>query len=121
MMADFPGVQLLVYSFTTWFGLYLLARHPQKPGLRYAGLGLVAYAFGLEMDTLAGFMADKDDLLRFRPLIAVLPALFWLGAMRQLRAYDVAQPGRYRPRVLFTIGSIFLVLTVSVVGINRLS
>lgn len=69
VMTDFPFAQTAVYSFTFWFGLYLLARHPQKAGMRYAGLGLAAYAIGLELDTLAGFMDDNAALLRLRPLI----------------------------------------------------
>ena len=32
----------LAFGFALWFGLYLLARNPAKPLLRYAGLGLAA-------------------------------------------------------------------------------
>lgn len=111
-MTDFPIAQVLIYAFTIWFGLYLLARHPQKAGMRYAGLGMVAYAFGLEADTLAGFVDDNESLLRLRPLIALLPALFWFGAMHHLRSYEPSEQVPRRPQVLFLIGSIFFFLSI---------
>ncbi len=72
-----PGVlllQLLVYSFTLWFGLYLLARDWHKPGLRYAGLGLVTYALGLVVTALA----EPSPSWRLIPLL--LPSVFWMAA-----------------------------------------
>jgi hypothetical protein len=111
-MTDFPTLQVPVYAFTIWFGFYLLARHPQKAVMRYAGLGLVAYAFGLEVDTLAGLMDDNEGLLRWRPLIALLPALCWLGAMKSIREYDNQQNLPRRPLLVFLIGSIFFFLGI---------
>ena len=80
--------------------------------MRYAGLGLVAYAFGLEVDTLAGLMDDNEVLLRWRPLIALLPALCWLGAMKSIREYDNQQNLPRRPLLVFLIGSIFFFLGI---------
>lgn len=39
-----PLLNLLIFAFTTWLGLYLVARDRTKPVLVYTGLGLVAYA-----------------------------------------------------------------------------
>ncbi len=74
-------IHVLVYSVALWFGLYLLARDPRKPGLRYAGLGLVAYALALAIDLLAGY---DDSLARWRFVAALLPSAFWLGASLSL-------------------------------------
>lgn len=73
-----PVIHIIVYSFTLWFGLYLLARNPQKIGLRYAGLGLVSYALSI---ALALFLRDDPHWLR---LPAMLPSVFWLGAALHL-------------------------------------
>ena len=54
-MPDLPAVQIITYAFALWFGMYLLGKHFQKPGMRYTGLGLVAYALGLAIDTLRRF------------------------------------------------------------------
>lgn len=67
-------LQVLVYSFTLWFGLYLLARDWHKPGLRFAGLGLVTYALGLAVTALA----DSSPAWRLIPLL--LPSMFWMAA-----------------------------------------
>ena len=79
------ALQVVVFGFSMWFGFYLLARDAAKPGLRYAGLGLVAYALGLGLDALGALLPDAAqviDLLRW-PLL-FLPALFWFGAMAHL-------------------------------------
>ena len=72
-----PGVlllQVLVYSFLLWFGLYLLARDWHKPGLRFAGLGLVTYALGLAVTALVG----SSPTWRLIPIL--LPSVFWMAA-----------------------------------------
>jgi hypothetical protein len=67
-------LQVLVYSFTLWFGLYLLARDWHKPGLRFAGLGLVTYALGLAVTALV----DTSPAWRMIPIL--LPSVFWMAA-----------------------------------------
>ncbi len=89
------GLQVIVFGFSIWFGFYLLARDAAKPGLRYAGFGLVAYALGLGLDALGARLPDSSeviDLLRW-PLL-FLPALFWFGAMAHLLPQDL--PNRLR-------------------------
>jgi len=72
-----PLIQILVYSFTLWFGLYLLARDMQKPGLRYAGLGLMSYAFALALSIL---LRDNIQTSAWGYLPIMLPTVFWMGA-----------------------------------------
>ena len=67
-------LQVLVYSFTLWFGLDLLARDWHKPGLRFAGLGLVTYALGLAVTALA----ESSPAWRLIPIL--LPSVFWMAA-----------------------------------------
>jgi hypothetical protein len=73
-----PLIHLLVYSFTLWLGLYLLARDSSKIGLRYAGLGLISYALGV---ALSLFLQENPQWLR---LPVMLPTLFWLAAVFHL-------------------------------------
>lgn len=67
---------LLLYTLTLWFGLYLLNRDFAKPGLRYAGLGLVSYAVGLALVLFLG--VGQTNIAYFS--VTILPALFWMGA-----------------------------------------
>jgi hypothetical protein len=74
-------IHVLVFGLALWFGLYLLARDPRKPALRYAGLGLAAYALAIALDLLAGY---DDSLTRWRLTIALLPSAFWFGVSLSL-------------------------------------
>ncbi len=76
-MTDLPVIQLLTYAFALWFGLYLIARSADKPGLRFAGLGLLAYGVGIGLDAL---IRREPDVLRWRLPLLFLPPTFWLGA-----------------------------------------
>ncbi|MBK9746403.1 MAG: hypothetical protein IPO91_06435 [Chloroflexi bacterium] len=70
-----------VFSLTLWFGCYLAARSSKRPGLRYAGWGLIAYAGGLAYLLLE---AATDTVTVYRPLALLLPALFWMAAIYSL-------------------------------------
>ena len=72
-----PFLQILVYSFTLWFGLYLVARDLKKPGLRYAGLGLISYAFALALSML---LQDTIETSAWAYLPVMLPSVFWMAA-----------------------------------------
>lgn len=73
--------QVLVFSVTLWFGLYLTTRSSKKRGLRYAGLGLIAYAFGLAYLIIESVIVVRTP---FRLLPLVFPALFWMAAIYAL-------------------------------------
>jgi hypothetical protein len=78
---------VLTFGFALWFGLYLLARNPAKPLLRYAGLGLVAYALSLAADMLSVYATGITTiaiLLLAQQFLVLLPAIFWTGALLHL-------------------------------------
>lgn len=82
------ALQILVYSFSLWFGLYLLARDFTKPALRFAGFGLIAYALGIGLDALPNIMPDVETLAGLRWIALYLPGLFWFGATIHLLPGD---------------------------------
>lgn len=72
-----PFLHILIYSFTLWFGLYLVARDKNKLGLRYAGLGLISYAFALALSLL---LRDTIENTAWGYLPIMLPSVFWMLA-----------------------------------------
>ena len=76
-------LQVAFYTFTFWLGVYLIARDLSSVRLRWAGLGLVAYAIALGLDLLAlqANEPTKDLLLQLHWAVMVLPPLFWTGAV----------------------------------------
>jgi hypothetical protein len=84
-------IEILIYAFALWLGLYLLARDLAKPLLRYAGLGLVAYALGLAADLLSAYapgLALTAALVLAHEFLILLPALFWTGALLHVLPED---------------------------------
>ncbi|NDJ59689.1 MAG: hypothetical protein GYB67_01110 [Chloroflexi bacterium] len=108
MMDELPPLQLvvylIVYGFALWFGLYLLARNGSKPGMRFAGLGLVAYALGLAADLIIAASLTDVSLDAWRFLVALLPSLFWFGAVVNL----VPQPPE-NERQVFTMAFMLII------------
>ena len=76
-------LQVAFYTFTFWLGVYLIARDLTSARLRWAGLGLVAYAIAIGLDLLAlqAIGPTKDILFRLHWAAMVLPPLFWTGAV----------------------------------------
>lgn len=72
-----PLLTIFIYSFTLWFGLYLIARDLHKSGLRYAGLGLVSYAIALAVPVLLPPNL-QSTVWYYLPIL--LPSIFWMGA-----------------------------------------
>jgi hypothetical protein len=80
-------INILTFGFALWLGLYLLARNPAKALLRYAGLGILAYALSLVAEILsenAPSIAITASLLLMQQFLVLLPAVFWTGALLQL-------------------------------------
>jgi hypothetical protein len=80
-------INILTFGFALWLGLYLLARNPAKALLRYAGLGILAYALSLAAEILsanAHSIAITATLLLMQQFLVLLPAVFWTGALLQL-------------------------------------
>jgi hypothetical protein len=116
-MSDLPFLQIAAYSFALWFGAYLLVQHFAKPGMRYTGLGLIAYALGLGIDTLLASTASSQnaDLLRQeRAVIVLLPAIFWFAAVRHLIPARARQGVPRVPLWAVIVGSIMFGLSVSI-------
>ncbi len=112
-MTQLPMVQLVTFAFTFWFGAYLLSRHQQKVGMRFAGLGLMAYALGLAGDTLlvnANNPMFAEQVVWFRRAWIILPALCWIMAVRQLLPVEVRSELPGRPIGLIFLASIFFAL-----------
>ncbi len=78
---------LLIFAFTAWLGLYLIARDRTKPVLIYTGLGLVGYALGLALNSML-LLSSKQvlsiDLVTLVRTLLFVPALCWFGAALHL-------------------------------------
>jgi hypothetical protein len=80
-------VNILAFGFALWLGLYLLARNPAKALLRYAGLGILAYALSMAAEILSEntpSISITATLLLLQQFLVLLPAVFWTGALLQL-------------------------------------
>jgi hypothetical protein len=116
MIPTLPVLQIIVYGFAFWFGTYLLARHFNKPGMRYTGFGLSAYGLGLGIDVLLNKVTspENDALLRQeRAVIVILPLVFWFASVRYLFPAHVRAALPKVPLRVVLVGSIFFVLSVS--------
>jgi hypothetical protein len=100
-------LMVIFYSFTLWLGLYLLRRSPQLPGMRYAGLGLMAYAVGL---LLAGLTINMPELARWHGAVALIPAVCWLLSVRALWAHAQQTSLPRRPLALIVTATLFFAL-----------
>ena len=82
-MTPFP-LALLLFGTTLWLGLYLLNRDLGSARLRFAGLGLVAYALGLAAIALSGAAPAATlagNVVRWCWLCSFLPPILWTGAI----------------------------------------
>jgi len=114
-MTHLPMIQLVTFAFTFWFGAYLLARHHQKVGMRFAGLGLMAYALGLAGDTLlvnSGNVTLTEQVVWFRRAWIILPTICWIITVRQLLPVEARSDLPGRPIGLIFLATIFFALAV---------
>ena len=117
-MTQLPLIQLMTYAFTLWFGLYLLARHHQKVGMRYAGLGLMAYALGLGADTIISSIDNAllmEQAIWFRRAWIIIPALCWGITVQQLIPVEAREDLPGRPIALIFLATIFFGLAVVII------
>jgi hypothetical protein len=109
----FPLLQLITYSFALWFGLYLLARAGRKAGPRFAGLGLVAYALGVGFDTWINLAPEAaPEFTRWRLLIALVPAVCWIGAVWHLLPRAARRALPKNPLAILLTATIFFALGI---------
>lgn len=88
-------ILLITFGLAWWLGLYLLGRDPRNPQLRFAGLGLAAYALALGAGFLAGAAAEPDTaavITRWGWPLLFMPAVFWTGCLFYLLPEEA--PGR---------------------------
>jgi hypothetical protein len=86
-----------IFAFAVWLGLYLIARDPRKPRLRYTGLGLLSYAFGFALDSLTAYSTTSDltaFLIQLRWPLLFVPALCWFAAAVDLLPEDMTLRAR---------------------------
>jgi hypothetical protein len=83
-------IQIVVCAFAWWLGLYLLARNARRASLRYAGLGIVAYALGLGCTLVSeqATPAASATLARVGAVLLLVPAACWAGAALELTPPD---------------------------------
>lgn len=82
-----PLQSVLIFAFTGWFGLYLIARDRSKPVLVYTGFGLVGYALCIAFNSLFSLNAQQNPNAVLLPLgrtLLFVPALCWFGAALHL-------------------------------------
>lgn len=104
-------VQVSVYAYSLWMGLYMLQRGGHK--LRYAALGTLSYAIGLAAVSLA------DANITWQPLVALAAGIFWTLALFQMRelAQDISRT--HRIVILATVAAIFFLLTSTLLFIPQ--
>lgn len=84
MPMPLPLLNLLIFAFTCWLGLYLIARDHTKPVLVYTGLGLVGYALVLALNSLLLVAPAYLTLRTLSLALLFVPALCWFGASLHL-------------------------------------
>lgn len=114
-----PGPLLAIYTVTfglaLWLGAFLLARNPTAPHLRYAGLGLIAYALALAGETLLGFSSFPSSWIWnsfSRPLFFV-SALLWSGSL----IYLIPEDGESLPSLAQLWARLFLPISLLTYGV----
>ncbi len=91
--------EILIYGLALWLGLYLIGRDVANPRLRFAGLGLIAFALGLANDVLATQAPTPSiglSLMRMGAPLLFLPGLFWFSAALHL----LAEGSAFRERLV---------------------
>ncbi|MEM7349033.1 MAG: hypothetical protein AAF485_32795 [Chloroflexota bacterium] len=90
-------LEIITYGLTLWLGLYLLARNIRSLRLRYAGLGIVAYALNLLTSLLVHYASPplSTILARIHWPLLFLPAFFWLIAIIYLLPKELDIPRKF--------------------------
>jgi len=117
------ALEILIFGFAWWLGLYLLARNPARPLLRRAGLGLTIYALALAAALLgdAAPIITRAILVRAERLLLLGPALCWSGALIRLLPEEAPlrpqldRACRYGLLPLAALGALLALATDSIV------
>lgn len=110
-------LEIITYSLALWLGLYLIARDPANLRLRYAGLGVMAYAVSLGTGLLATHAPTAERAGLFARLhwpALFLPAFFWFITMLYLlpegSLWQTALSGLWR-HTLWLAAALFYLLS----------
>lgn len=88
---------ILIFGLALWLGLYLVNRDFSSTRLRFAGLGLVAYALGWGCTILSDYAPTAAltlNITRWGWSLFFLPAIFWTGAIIHLLPEDAPLQAR---------------------------
>ena len=114
------AIEILMFAFSLWLGLYLINRNKQDGRLRLVGSGLVAYAIGLILDILAQYAQTAilaETLVRWQRPFLFLPAILWGAVLFLLTRSEISLKERWqrhpKPIVLVFTTSIFFALGLS--------
>lgn len=104
-------LEILIFGYVVWLGLYLIQRDVQNTLLRYAGLGLLVYGLMLAVDILQKPAPDDTLLMRFG-----WPLPLWLSAFWFLATLELVPPetGFHFNARFFLIGAAVLYLAAAV-------
>lgn len=93
-------IEVLLFGFSLWLGLYLIGRDPADGKLLWTGLGLAVYAVALASGSLTVYapVSITQQLARCQQLLLVVPALCWLMVLRLLWRDDVPFRTRLKGR-----------------------
>jgi hypothetical protein len=108
-------LSILVFGFASWFGLYLIARDPRKPRLRYTGLGLLAYALLIALETLLrqGENSLSPILVRLQLPLLFLPGLCWFAAAVDLIPDDAPISAQWGRKITVLLPGLALMLVLT--------
>ena len=94
-------LEIILFCYCLWLGCYLLGRNARDWRLRYAGLGLIAYAAALAAMVLAPEASFTAPLL-------YMPPVFWLGATIAL--YPLEEPRRLAPLLDYMLPLVAIII-----------
>lgn len=106
---------LMIFILVWWLGLYLVARDPQSQRLRWAGLGLAAYALTVALAAITG-AAETATWNSVLTALLALPTLLWTGALIQL--LSPGSTGRTRLDRVWSGGQIPAVLLTAILFVG---
>ncbi|MDR6325421.1 hypothetical protein [Actinoplanes couchii] len=107
-----PAIAVPAFALTWWLSCYLIGRDPRRASLRWPACGLLSYALGVAVWTVAPGSEAAEILL-------CVPALCWAGAVVALLPLT---PVERRPidRGALTLGALFLLIIMFLPQVGRL-
>ncbi len=109
-------LEILIYGYALWLGLYLIARDVETRLLRYAGLGLLVYALMLASDILHESSDETTFFMRVGwPLPLWLSACWFLAILELLPENHSLRLRMTAPMRLLFLGAMGILYGISAV------